>query len=60
MRSAGRRLDFLGLTGAMLNDEAALLAGALNTRPVHDPAAEAETVEISQVALSESVLHQLL
>ena len=60
MRSGGRRLDFLGLTGTMLGDEAAsLIAGALNTLPARDPAAEAETVEILQVALSERARHQL-
>ena len=60
MRSSGRRLDFLGLTGTMLSDEAArLLAGALNTLPARDPAAEAETVEILQVALGEQASSQL-
>ena len=60
MRSGGRRLDFLVLTGTMLGDEAAsLIAGALNTLPARDPAAEAETVEILQVALSKRARHQL-
>ena len=44
----------------MLSDEEArLLAGALNTLPVRDPAAEAETVEILQVALGEQARSQL-
>ena len=60
MRSSGRRLDFLDLTATMLGDEAAsLIADALNPLPAHDPAAEAETVEILQVALSEPARHQL-
>ena len=51
MRSSGRRLDFLGLTGTMLGDEAAsLIADALNPLPAHDPAAEAETVETRDLA----------
>ena len=62
MRSSARRLDFLGLTGTMLSEEAArLLAGALNTvtLPARDPSAEAETVEILQVALGEPARSQL-
>jgi hypothetical protein len=58
MRSNGRRLDFLGLTGTMLGDgEARLLTDALNTLPARDLAAEAETVtiELKQVHLSEPV-----
>ena len=44
----------------MLSDEAAsLIAGALNTLPARESAAEAETVEILQVALSERARHQL-
>ncbi len=50
MRSNGRRLDFLGLTGTMLGDwEARLLADALNALPARDPAAEAETIERAAV-----------
>ena len=44
----------------MLGDEvASMIAGALNTFPASYPAAEAETVEILQVALSELARHQL-
>ena len=47
MRSSGSRLDFLGLIGTMLNDgKAWLLAGALNTLPACDQAAEQEIIEI--------------
>ena len=50
----------MGGFASMLGDEAAsLLAGALNTLPARDPAAEAETVEILQVALSERARRQL-
>lgn len=60
MRSDGRRLDFLGLTGSMLSDgEACLLADALNALPARKPAAEAETIELLQVRLSEPVREQL-
>lgn len=60
MRSDGRRLDFLGLTGSMLSDgEARLLADALNALPAREPAAEAETIELLQVRLSEPVREQL-
>jgi len=60
MRSDGRRLDFLGLTGSMLSDgEARLLADALNALPARKPAAEAETIELLQVRLSEPVREQL-
>ncbi len=60
MRSNGRRLDFLGLTGTLLGDgEARLLADALNALPASDPAAKAEKIELKQVHLSELVLDQL-
>jgi hypothetical protein len=60
MRSNGRRLDFLGLTGTMHGDgEARLLADALDALPARDPAAEAETIELKQVHLSEPVRDQL-
>jgi hypothetical protein len=60
MRSNGRRLDFLGLTGTMLGDgEARLLADSLNALPARKPAAEAETIELLQVRLSEPVRDQL-
>jgi len=60
MRSNGRRLDFLGLTGTMLGDgEARLLADALNALPARDPAAKAEKIELKQVHLSEQVRDQL-
>jgi hypothetical protein len=62
MRSDGRRLDFLGLTGSMLSDgEACLLADALNALPAREPAtkAKAETIELLQVRLSEPVRDQL-
>ena len=60
MRSDGRRLDFLGLTETMLGDgEARLLADALNALPARKPAAEAETIELLQVRLSEPVREQL-
>ena len=60
MRSNGRRLDFLGLTGTMLGDgEARLLADALNALPARDPAAEHEIIELKQVHLSEPVRDQL-
>ena len=60
MRSNGRRLDFLGLTGTMLGDgEARLLADALNALPARDPAAEDEIIELKQVHLSEPVRDQL-
>ena len=60
MRSGGRHLDLLVLRGTMLGDEvASMIAGALNTFPASYPAAEAETVEILQVALSELARHQL-
>ena len=35
-----------------------MLAGSLNTLQARDPAAEAETVEILQVALSKPAQHQ--
>ena len=60
MRTGGRRLDFLGLTGTMLSDGAAsMIAGALNTLRARDPASGAETVEILQVALEEPARRQL-
>ncbi len=60
MRSNGRRLDLLSLTGTMLgNGEARLLADALNALPARDAAAEAETIELKQVHLSEPVRDQL-
>ena len=60
MRSNGRRLDFLGLTGTMLGDgEARSLADALNALPARGPAAKAETIELKQVHLSEPVRDQL-
>ena len=47
MRRGGCSLDFFGLTGTILSDEAAsLLAGALDTLPARNPAAKAKTVEI--------------
>ena len=53
-------LDFLGLTGSMLSDEAAsLIAGDLNTLPALSLAAKAETVEILQIALSKPAWNQL-
>ena len=56
MRSNGRRLDFLGLTGTMLGDgEARSLADALNALSDRDPEVLAETIEFKQVHLSESV-----
>ena len=58
MRSGGRRLDFLGLTGTMLSDgDAGWLAGAINSLPARDPAAEPEIIEILQVPLSEPGSH---
>ncbi len=60
MRSNGRRLDLLSLTGTMLGDgEARLLADPLNALPARDPAATAEKIELKQVHLSESVRDQL-
>jgi hypothetical protein len=64
MRSNGRRLDFLGLTGTMLGDgETRSLADALNALPARGPAAKAEsppeTIELKQVHLSEPVRDQL-
>ena len=60
MRSDGSRIDFLGLTGSMLGDgEARLLADALNALSARKPAAEAETIELLQVLLSEPVREQL-
>ena len=59
MRSGGRRLDFLGLTGTMLSDaDASWLAGALNSLPARNPAAEPEIIDIQQVPLSEPVRRQ--
>ncbi len=50
----------LGSDGTMLGDgEARLLADALNALPVRDPSAEAETIELLQVHLSEPVRDQL-
>ena len=55
MRSGGRRLNFLGLTGTMLSDgDAGWLAGATNFLPARDPAAEQEIIEILQIPLSEA------
>ena len=60
MRSKGRRLDFLGLTGTMLGDgETRSLADALNALPASGPAAKAETIELKQVHLSEPGRDQL-
>ena len=60
MRSGGRRLNFLGLTGTMLSDgDAGWLAGAIDSLPARDQAAEAGIIEILQVPLSEPVRRQL-
>ncbi len=54
------RYDFLGLTGTVLGDgEARSLADALNALPARGPAAQAETIELKQVHLSEPVRDQL-
>ena len=60
LRSNGRRLDFLGLTGTMLGDgEARSLADALNALPDRDPEVLPETIELKQVHLSEPVRDRL-
>ena len=49
-RSGGRQLDFLGLNGTMLSKgDAGWFAGALNSLPARDPAAEPEIIKILQV-----------
>ena len=61
MRSGGRRLDFSGLTGTMLSDgDAGWLAGAIDSLPVRDPAAEPEIIGILKVPLIKPVRRQLM
>ena len=56
MRSHGRRLDFLGLSGTMIGEgEARSLADALNALPDRDPEVLPEVIELKQLHLSEPV-----
>ena len=60
MRSSGRRIVFIGLTGTMLTEDAVgSLVGALRSFPPHDAAEEPETLEVLCVQMSECGLRFL-
>jgi hypothetical protein len=60
MRNKGRQMDFIGLTGTMLSNEAALsLVDALNSLPPRKSRDEQERLEILQVPFSEAVRQPL-
>ena len=60
MRSSGRRIVFIGLTGTMLTEEAVgSLMGALSSLPSRDTAEEPETLEVLCNQMSESARAEL-
>ena len=61
MRSSGRRIVFIGLTGTMLTAEAVgSLVAALRSLPPRNAVKEPETLEVLRVQMSESARAALM